>query len=354
MGCLLMFEAENDNCDLDIDPHVDDLRPNFAGLNRFVEALITSLLSEANGIDEKDGISDKIDLKSVFGEHPFKKPRFRSTTCSSESSVDLNIADATSAKPFAYYDTNHESSLVDIIHNDGYRLVSPIGDGALESDWSVSKIADIYYNENEAEFCDASVWYRFALSINNTSQSSLYVAQVLDTQCGCEFHNIIGKEDIDGEVHYLVDWTPTLIRDIVLKKAQAQPLIDRFETRHQLPSATRCSLNANQTTDAKPLQQVVIKSNMQVGTGKPRVGPRKSPYSSDISPNDPRASRRDTAEKMLRRSTNPIRTPKVVDNRKLKIVKGGPETCKKLPTAMSSRGRVLRPRKIFDSGVNSV
>ncbi|KAF7906122.1 hypothetical protein EAF00_000401 [Botryotinia globosa] len=89
---------------------------------------------------------------------------------------------------------------------------------------------------------------------------------------------------------------------------------------------------------------------MQAGTGKPHAGPRKSPRSFEVSSDDPRASRRDTAEKMFRRTTNPIRTPKVNDQRKLKIVKSQPEISKKLPTAISSRERVLKPRKIFDSG----
>ncbi|KAB8290852.1 hypothetical protein EYC80_008489 [Monilinia laxa] len=315
-------DKDNDNYDSSIDPLVGDPKPTCAGLNRFVEAPITYRLAAANKPpflspnDNAEGKSDESDLESVLGGRPFKKPRSRSATRSPESSVNLII-----------------------------------GDEPLESDWNVAEIADIRHNEeNEAEFCDSPAWYRFAPSIKSTSQGSRYVAQVLDTQRGRKFHNIIGKEDINGEVHYLVDWTPTLIQGIVLKKAQAQPLIDRFKNRYRLPSTTRCSLNANQTTGVKPLQQVMIKSNMQVGTGKPRAGPRKSPYNSDVSSDDPQTSRRDTAKKMLRRTTNLIRTPKVNDKRKLKIVKSQPEISKKLATAISSRGRVLKPRKICDSG----
>ncbi|CAM6031710.1 unnamed protein product [Sphagnum compactum] len=37
-----------------------------------------------------------------------------------------------------------------------------------------------------------------------------------------EFHNIIGKEYIDGEIHYLVDWVPNLVRGSILRKARAR------------------------------------------------------------------------------------------------------------------------------------
>jgi hypothetical protein len=49
------------------------------------------------------------------------------------------------------------------------------------------------------------------------------VAQIEDASCKWEFHNIIGKECINDEVHYLVDWVKTLVRGHVLRKAQVQP-----------------------------------------------------------------------------------------------------------------------------------
>ena len=36
-----------------------------------------------------------------------------------------------------------------------------------------------------------------------------------------EFHNIIGKEYIDGEVHYLVDWVPNLVRDSYITEGKS-------------------------------------------------------------------------------------------------------------------------------------
>jgi hypothetical protein len=56
-----------------------------------------------------------------------------------------------------------------------------------------------------------------------------YVARVEDVFRDREFHGVLGKEYIDGEVHYLVDWVPTLVRGRVLHKAKVQPLISQFE-----------------------------------------------------------------------------------------------------------------------------
>ncbi|KAJ8058429.1 hypothetical protein OCU04_012618 [Sclerotinia nivalis] len=88
-------------------------------------------------------------------------------------------------------------------------------------------------DDNDLELCYSPAWYRFGPMTSNSFQDSNYVAQISDPSCGREFHNIIGREDIDGEVHYLVDWTPTLVRGEVLKNAKAQLLIDRFESRCQ-------------------------------------------------------------------------------------------------------------------------
>ncbi|KAG9242015.1 hypothetical protein BJ878DRAFT_556598 [Calycina marina] len=56
-----------------------------------------------------------------------------------------------------------------------------------------------------------------------------YVALVEEVFRDREFHGVLGKEYIDGEVYYLVDWVPTLARGCVLHKFKAQPLINQFE-----------------------------------------------------------------------------------------------------------------------------
>ena len=42
-------------------------------------------------------------------------------------------------------------------------------------------------------------------------------------------HDIIGKEVVNGEVHYLVEWTATLVPKYELGKAKV--LVDKFEAR---------------------------------------------------------------------------------------------------------------------------
>jgi hypothetical protein len=89
----------------------------------------------------------------------------------------------------------------------------------------------------EDELCCSLSWYRFGASIATAGSTysacmgPCYVARVEDVNRDREFHNIIGKEYIDGKVHYMVDWILTLVRGHVLRKAQAQPVISWFEAR---------------------------------------------------------------------------------------------------------------------------
>lgn len=93
-------------------------------------------------------------------------------------------------------------------------------------------------DDGEDELCRSPSWYRFRASPRDCARPC-YVAQVEDAYREREFHDIIGKEYIDGEVHYLVDWVPTLVRGHILRKAQAQALISRFEARCQAPKEKR-------------------------------------------------------------------------------------------------------------------
>jgi hypothetical protein len=110
-----------------------------------------------------------------------------------------------------------------------YDIDPQIDDGDLDSD------------DDNDELCRSPSWYRFGPSpakskSNDILQGSVrpcYVAQVEDAYHEREFHNIIGREYINGEVYYMVDWVPTLVRGHVLRKAKAQPLISSFEARCQ-------------------------------------------------------------------------------------------------------------------------
>jgi hypothetical protein len=91
-------------------------------------------------------------------------------------------------------------------------------------------------SDNGDELSHSPSWYRFRPStatIEGTGTimeaGHCYVVLVEDVFRDREFHRFLGKEYIDGEVHYLVDWVPTLVRGRVLHMAKAQPLISRFE-----------------------------------------------------------------------------------------------------------------------------
>ena len=89
-------------------------------------------------------------------------------------------------------------------------------------------------SDDEDELSHSPLWYRFNPSTTTIEGTSMearhrHVAFVGDAFPDREFHRVLGKEYIDGEVHYLVDWVPTLVRGRVLHKAKAQPLINQFE-----------------------------------------------------------------------------------------------------------------------------
>ena len=53
--------------------------------------------------------------------------------------------------------------------------------------------------------------------------------QVIDADQDWEVRQIIGKEDIDGVLHYMVDWHPTLMPEHSL--GHAKEMVDKFEAR---------------------------------------------------------------------------------------------------------------------------
>jgi hypothetical protein len=55
------------------------------------------------------------------------------------------------------------------------------------------------------------------------------MAEVVDADQEWEICNIVGKEDVDGVVHYLVEWNPTLVPKYVLKNAKE--MVNKFEAR---------------------------------------------------------------------------------------------------------------------------
>ena len=55
------------------------------------------------------------------------------------------------------------------------------------------------------------------------------MANVIDANQEWEIRDIIAKEDVDGVMHYLVEWSPTLMPKYTLGKAKG--LVNKFEAR---------------------------------------------------------------------------------------------------------------------------
>ena len=91
-------------------------------------------------------------------------------------------------------------------------------------------------SDDDDELSHSLSWYRFRPSTTTTEGTGTimeagycYIVLVKDSFYNREFYRVLGKEYIDGEVYYLVNWVPTLVRGYVLQKAKAQSLISRFE-----------------------------------------------------------------------------------------------------------------------------
>ena len=93
--------------------------------------------------------------------------------------------------------------------------------------------------ESDDELCHSPSRYRFGpssakrkcVNVARDYARPLYVARVLDVSREREFDDILGQEQIGGELYYLVNWVPTLVPSRVLRKSRAQSLITRFEAR---------------------------------------------------------------------------------------------------------------------------
>jgi hypothetical protein len=67
------------------------------------------------------------------------------------------------------------------------------------------------------------------LELGNDLEGPEQLAEVVDANQEWEICDIIGKEDVNGVVHYLVEWNPTLMPKYALAKAKG--LVNKFEAR---------------------------------------------------------------------------------------------------------------------------
>jgi len=85
--------------------------------------------------------------------------------------------------------------------------------------------------------------------------------QAIDDNQDWEVRKIIGKEDVDGVRHYLVDWSPTLVPEHWL--GHAKELVDGFEARllAQRNSFSITALSACRSGIYKPIWRISFASS---------------------------------------------------------------------------------------------
>jgi len=91
----------------------------------------------------------------------------------------------------------------------------------------------------------------------------------LDDNQDWEVRKITGKEDIDGVLHYLVDWSPTLVPEHSL--GHAQELVDEFEARLR---AKRGFKNGRGRPGLKWDERMVVEADV---SGRQQKRPRGRP-----------------------------------------------------------------------------
>ncbi|KAH6670203.1 hypothetical protein B0J14DRAFT_114496 [Halenospora varia] len=189
-------------------------------------------------ISSEDGNGDE----SVFESSQPGRTKSCSRNGTPGSSINDNDNDEDTAEsPTTHLNDHPESPVLHLakhccISAESPRTSNPahVADPPTEDD-------DPESSDDEDELLHSPAWYRFGPGAATTESPNTirdtqrpYVTRVKDAWLDREFHGLLGKEFINGELHYLVDFTPLLIRASVVRKARAQPLIDSFEARCQV------------------------------------------------------------------------------------------------------------------------
>ncbi|TGO56051.1 hypothetical protein BCON_0083g00440 [Botryotinia convoluta] len=231
---------EYDNHDFDIDSCIENLESASEEWNRIIETqnMTFSAIAEMDNLNTSQETARALDhLTNPIIDFAGEKA---SSATPEPAQADnpavsaVNSPELRQEKQCNLLTDTDRTFASSLLQDNVDHSVKSINDKAIQIDRSVVTTTNLSsIDDKDLELCYSPSWYRFGPMKNDSFQDSNYVAQISDASCGREFHNIIGKEDIDGEVHYLVDWTPTLVRGEVLKKAKAQLLIDQFESRCQ-------------------------------------------------------------------------------------------------------------------------
>ncbi|KAG9242068.1 hypothetical protein BJ878DRAFT_191733 [Calycina marina] len=187
-------------------------------------------------IDSSDSGASESDVESVFENSSSKRSKSGSWGGSQDSSLCCSDNDEDVAKPTTRLRVCPPIPVVDLTERQNDCFSAELHDTSNSVHDIEPQIDAEDPDSDDDELSHSPSWYRFrpsTVTIEGTSTMlearHRYVALVEDVFRDREFHGILGKEYIDGEVHYLVDWVPTLVRGRVLHKAKAQPLINHFE-----------------------------------------------------------------------------------------------------------------------------
>ena len=94
------------------------------------------------------------------------------------------------------------------------------------------------------------------ISESNEPGRPQLVAEVTDGKQEWDIHDIIGKEVVDGEVHYLVEWSATLVPKCELGKAKV--LVDKFKAQLQAQCRQRGRKRRGRLPPPKAGKQAIV------------------------------------------------------------------------------------------------
>jgi hypothetical protein len=101
------------------------------------------------------------------------------------------------------------------------------------------------------------------------------VAEVAEGKQEWDIRDIIGKEVVDGEVHYLVEWTAMLVPKYELGKAKV--LVDKFEAQLRAQCRQRGEKRRGRLHPSKAGKQAIVgaratgETQQKKGRGRPRI-----------------------------------------------------------------------------------
>lgn len=109
------------------------------------------------------------------------------------------------------------------------------------------------------------------MSESNDPRRPQQVVKVTDGKQEWDIRNIIGKEVVDGKVHYLVEWGATLVPHDELGKAKV--LVDKFGARLQAQCRQRVGKKPGRLPSSKAGRQTI--AGACLGGSQQKKGRRK-------------------------------------------------------------------------------